>query len=433
MDKFAQQINAAQRGTEALNQGIIESSSLEKSLLVRAFHQLYDALAELRVTHDELSNQKEQLVNYNRRVELECQRYHNLFYFAPEAYFTTDIHGNILDANHAAITLFQVSQSNLVNKSLIDFLPEYQHYIFHTQLRRLPHEKILKDWEIFLCKANGQSFLATISVSIVENVNNQLNLNWIIRDTTFKKQAEEARVIQSQNIQVQEASVLKSQFLAMMSHELRTPMHVILGFAQLLLRQPYQLLAPQLKNMVERIFNNAKHLLALIEDILDFTALESNKLTLNSHEFNLAELVQAVVQQMQHLASRKKLSLIVDIQLEYPITLGDSDRVRQIIVNLVDNAIKFTDKGSVILEVYEEAPLHRIVIVVRDTGIGISQNDIKYIFQEFRQIDQTYSRRHGGTGLGLAIVDKLVKLMQGTIRVESQLGEGSTFRVELPR
>lgn len=435
MDRFARQINAVQRRTETLNQSLAEPSSLQPGLLVQAFNQLHDALEELRVTHNELLNQKEQLAECYQSAELERQRYRDLFNFAPDAYLITDHDGNIIDANRAATNLFQL-QTQLLNtwenKSLIDFVPEHQYYGFQHQLLRLPSEETLKDWEVVFCKQNGEKFPAIISVNTVKNLDDEIHYHWLIHDITARKQAEEVQAIKSENLQLQETARLKSQFMAMMSHELRTPMHIILGFAQLLLRQPVKLLAPQLKNMVERIYNNAKHLLALIEDILDFTALESGKLNLNSQRFNLAELIQKIIQEQQHLASGKQLSLLVDIQLQNPTIIGDSKRVRQILVNLLDNAIKFTDKGSVKLEVYEVCK-ERIEIVVRDTGIGIAQSDIKYIFQEFRQVNQTYSRTHGGTGLGLAIVDKLVKLMNGTISVQSQLGEGSTFRVEIPR
>lgn len=435
MDRFARQINAVQRRTETLNQSLAEPSSLQPGLLVQAFNQLQDALEELRVTHNELRNQKEQLADSYRSAELERQRYRNLFDFAPDAYLITDRDGNIAHANRAAANLFQLpiqSLNNWANKSLIDFLPEHQYHAFQYQLQRLPPEETLKDWEVVFYKQNGQTFPATISVNVVKNLNNEINFHWLIRDISARKQAEEVQAIKSENLQLQETARLKSQFMAMMSHELRTPMHIILGFAQLLLRQPYQLLAPQLKNMVERIYNNAKHLLTLIEDILDFTALESGKLNLNSQQFNLAELIQTVTQELQHLADRKQLPLVVDIQLQNPTIIGDKQRIRQILINLLDNAIKFTDKGSVTLEV-SELPEERIAIVVRDTGIGIATDDIKCIFQEFRQVNQTYCRTHGGTGLGLSIVDKLVKLMNGTISVESQLGSGSTFKVEIPR
>jgi PAS domain S-box-containing protein len=432
MDKFARQVNAVQRRTDTLNRSVCESSSMRPDLLVQAFDQLNGALDELRVTHEELQKQNEQSVDLYRSIESERQHYRNLFEFAPDAYIVTDTNGKIVDVNRAAAKLFQISLNDWTNKSLVDFLPEQKYHIFRSQLLELPQEDISQnsqDWEVDLYKADGTKFCAVISVSTAPHAANRY-WHWLIRDISALKQTEESRTIQSENLQFQETARLKSQFMAMMSHELRTPMHIILGFAQLLLRQPV-FLSPQLKTMVERIVSNAKHLLTLIEDILDFTSLEAGRLSLESKQFNLYELIQATAQSMQPLASQKQLLFKLDIKLPNHTMTGDSKRLRQILVNLLDNAIKFTDKGTVELEAYE-IPTNRVAILVRDTGIGIAQSDIKYIFQEFRQVNQTYSRRHGGTGLGLAIVDKLVKLMQGTVSVESQIGKGSTFRIELP-
>lgn len=183
--------------------------------------------------------------------------------------------------------------------------------------------------------------------------------------------------------------------------------------------------------MVERILSSAKRLLVLIEDILDFSKLEAGRLELNLTEFNLADLVTKTVEELNCLAQQKHLALDVYINLQNPNVINDSDRVRQILVNLLSNAIKFTDIGKVNVEVLEIQ--ERVMLLVKDTGIGISEADLKNIFQEFRQVNQCLTRKHGGTGLGLAIVDQFVRLMQGSITVESKLGEGSTFRVELPR
>lgn len=254
----------------------------------------------------------------------------------------------------------------------------------------------------------------------------------MVRDITARKQAEEQlRAMKLENLQLQEATRLKSQFLAFMSHELRTPMNAILGFSQLLLRHPYNQFPPQARNMVERILSSARRLLVLIEDILDFSKLEAGRLELNLTEFNLADLVTKTVEELNCLAQQKHLALDVYINLQNPNVINDSDRVRQILVNLLSNAIKFTDIGKVNVEVLEIQ--ERVMLLVKDTGIGISEADLKNIFQEFRQVNQCLTRKQGGTGLGLAIVDQLVRLMKGSITVESKLGEGSTFRVELPR
>jgi signal transduction histidine kinase/DNA-binding response OmpR family regulator len=236
--------------------------------------------------------------------------------------------------------------------------------------------------------------------------------------------------IQIQNLRLLEAAQLKSQFLATMSHELRTPMNAIIGFSQLLLRQN-QMPPPQ-ADMVTRILNNGKNLLALINDILDLSKIEAGRLELKPERFRVADLLATTTEELRSLAEQKRLQLTHQARLENPYVVNDSTRLRQIMVNLLSNAIKFTETGRIEIEV-REVSADRIVILVRDTGIGIAQEEIPRIFEEFRQLDQTMSRRHAGTGLGLAITRWLVQMMGGQISVTSQVGQGSTFRVDLPR
>lgn len=238
--------------------------------------------------------------------------------------------------------------------------------------------------------------------------------------------------IQLQNLKLIEASQLKSQFLATMSHELRTPLNAIIGFSQLLIRRNKGSLSSQQVDMVERILNNGKHLLELLNDILDLSKIEAGRLELKPEPLNLIRIVNTTVEELRSLAEEKHLSLQLQIDLQNPQIFNDSNRLRQILSNLLSNAIKFTEKGGVCIEINELKP-EWITITVRDTGIGIAQEKIKQIFEPFRQVDQTTTRKHAGTGLGLAITDSLVQMMQGKISVESYLGEGSVFQVEFPR
>ena len=238
--------------------------------------------------------------------------------------------------------------------------------------------------------------------------------------------------LQLNNLQLLEAARLKSQFLATMSHELRTPMNAVIGFSQLLLRQRQHPLTPEQADMMQRILNNGKHLLALINEILDLSKIEAGRLELKLEAFNLMALVRATADELRSLADEKHLTLNIIDNVQSANVINDSVRLRQILVNLLSNAIKFTEKGSVEVEVREISP-DRLAVTVKDTGIGIAQEELEHIFEEFRQIDQTITRRYAGTGLGLAITKSLVQLMQGTIEVYSQIGQGSTFRIELPR
>ena len=257
-----------------------------------------------------------------------------------------------------------------------------------------------------------------------------------VQNETLARQNHELELtrqqIERQNLQLIEAARLKSQFLAIMSHELRTPMNAVIGFAQVLLRQRSAPLGMQQVDMVQRILTNGKNLLVLINDILDLSKIEASCLDFKLEELNLTALVLTTIAELKPLAEQKQLSLEVHAELGNPIVVNDSIRLRQVLVNLLSNAIKFTESGSVEVRVSEPSPAY-LMLRIKDSGVGISESDIDHIFEEFRQIDQTTTRKHGGTGLGLAITKSLVQMMKGKIKVESKPGQGSTFDVELPR
>jgi signal transduction histidine kinase len=226
------------------------------------------------------------------------------------------------------------------------------------------------------------------------------------------------------------ASQHKSQFLANMSHELRTPLNAILGYAELLVDGIYGQLAEQPRGVLERILNNGKHLLALINDVLDLAKIEAGQLKLTIEDYNLPEVVNSVVIATEPLATSKGLKFTTALQSNMPTAHGDARRISQVLLNLVGNAIKFTDEGEV--EIRATANKGQFVLTVRDTGLGIADADQERIFGEFQQIDSSNTRKQGGTGLGLAISKRMVEMQGGTISVASVLGQGSTFRVVLP-
>ncbi|MDZ8049937.1 MAG: hybrid sensor histidine kinase/response regulator [Aulosira sp. ZfuVER01] len=266
---------------------------------------------------------------------------------------------------------------------------------------------------------------ATLAHQQLEESHEQLNR----KNQELERQRQQ---IHLQNLRLLEASRLKSQFLATISHELRTPMNAIIGFSQILLRPKFGQLTHQQTDMVERILNNGKHLLMLLNEVLDFSKLEAGRFELKPELFDLPKIIEITVAEIRSLAEAKKLSLVVDIDLQNPLVFNDSSRVQQILVNLLSNAIKFTESGNIWIEV-TEIPSNQVAITVRDTGIGIAAHDFKIIFEAFRQVDQSITRKYPGTGLGLAIVDSLVRMMGGRIILKSLLGVGSMFRIELPR
>ena len=238
------------------------------------------------------------------------------------------------------------------------------------------------------------------------------------------------REIADKSEQLALASQHKSQFLANMSHELRTPLNAILGYAELLADGIYGQLSDRPRSILDRIQNNGKHLLALINDVLDVAKIEAGQLTLTLENYTLPEVVQSVVAAMEPLAAEKGLKLMTTLQTDMPIAHGDARRVAQVLLNLVGNAVKFTDAGEV--EIRATADRGQFIMTVRDTGPGIADVDQERIFGEFQQIDNTNTRKQGGTGLGLAISKRMVEMQGGTLSVDSAVGHGATFRVVLP-
>lgn len=225
---------------------------------------------------------------------------------------------------------------------------------------------------------------------------------------------------------------LKSEFLATMSHELRTPMNAIEGFTSIMLSGmggvEYN---PKTARYIERVNANSKRLLALINDFLDLSRIESGRLELADLPFSPRQLAPLWLQEIEVLAQKKNLQLESEVSSELPDTLyGDAEAISKVALNLLSNAIKFTESGSVSLKV--ESDSENWQIAVSDTGIGIPFHAREFIFEEFRQVDQSSKRLYGGTGLGLAISQRFVRSMGGTITVQSEVGEGSTFTVTLP-
>jgi len=216
-----------------------------------------------------------------------------------------------------------------------------------------------------------------------------------------------------------------------MSHELRTPMNAVLGYTRMLLMNVYGELPEKVRDVHGRIDKSGRHLLGLINDVLDFSKIEAGQLALTINPYSIKDVIQAVVTGTQPLATEKKLELRITAPADLPAASGDERRIAQVLLNLVGNAIKFTDAGEVRIDaaVTDSA----FEVAVSDTGPGIAEADQAKIFEEFRQAEgSTSAQRKGGTGLGLAIAKRIVELHGGKIWVESEVGKGSTFRFTLP-
>ena len=258
----------------------------------------------------------------------------------------------------------------------------------------------------------------TLSVSAAQIYNRTENMGTVTVFRDFTREAEVER--------------LKSTFVAIVSHELRTPLNAVLGYAEMFKEAVYGPMNEKQVNMAERIMKNTQRLLGLINDLLDQAQMEAGKLTIHMAPVRPVELLETLHGLMDKSASDKGIRLTSEIDDSLPIALsGDAARLQQILVNLVNNAIKFTDQGSVHVKLFYPSQ-HKWGIEVSDTGHGIPESEVAYIFETFRQVEGTATRVHGGFGLGLSIVKQLVNLMNGEIKVNSIVGEGTAFVITLP-
>lgn len=433
---FAGQIESVHQRSQVLYSNARRMPWQQPRLVVDCLEELRVALAELHDAEEKLRAQNDALLAAQHVIEAERQRYRTLFEFAPDSYFITDLQGTVQEANRAAADLLQVNKADLIGKPLVSFVPTDQRCSFRVMLSQLPVINRVQEWEISLSQP-GQSNQSALKVALtVETGRDQqgepTTLRWLLRDITARKQAEsQMQQVQLQNLELVEAERLKKQFIATISHELRTPLNAILGFSNLMLRQFHHHQDLQLSSMAERIFRNGHQLLLMIEEMLDFSNLKAARMELHPTPFDLNELAATTLAELRPLAACKALELEFRPAQPSLAVVHDPARLRQVLINLLSNAIKFTDTGSITLTV-ERLTQDRISLTVRDTGIGIDLADQSYIFEEFRQVNQSTTRQHQGTGLGLAIVHQLVQLMNGSITVISQPGEGSLFRVELP-
>jgi signal transduction histidine kinase len=236
--------------------------------------------------------------------------------------------------------------------------------------------------------------------------------------------------IQDKNDQLEAANRHKSQFLANVSHELRTPLNSIIGFTRIVLRRSEGKIEPLQKENLQKVLVSSDHLLTLINELLDLAKIEAGRMEAFAETFKLDEIIRVATTTVEPLLRNGNVKLITEIAPDIPPMKTDRDKLKQCVLNLLSNAVKFTEKGEI--KVAAARNNGTVKLTVSDTGIGMNQEALKYIFDEFRQADMSSTRKYGGTGLGLAIVKKFINLMGGEIVVESEVGKGSKFMITLP-
>jgi signal transduction histidine kinase len=236
--------------------------------------------------------------------------------------------------------------------------------------------------------------------------------------------------IQEKNQQLEAASRHKSQFLANMSHELRTPLNAIIGFTRLVLRKTEGQIAPLQTDNLQKVLVSSEHLLKLINGVLDLSKVEAGRMEVFAENFRLEDIIRVATSTVEPMLKDGRVRLVTEVAPEMPTLHTDKEKLKQSLLNLLSNAAKFTEQGQIKVSAWSENGT--LKLVVADTGIGMTPEALKVIFDEFRQADMSTTRKYGGTGLGLALVKKFVELMGGQIAAESETGKGSKFIVTLP-
>jgi len=244
--------------------------------------------------------------------------------------------------------------------------------------------------------------------------------------------AQQNELLRRQAIELEQASALKSQFLANMSHEFRTPLNAMLGYTSMLLQGVAGAVEPAVKRQLARIESNGRHLLTIINEILDISRIEAGRMPLQLSTFRVPDLVGEVKAELEPIILRSKLAITLDLPKDLKPITSDRQKVKQILLNLLTNALKFTHHGGVTIAARLAARDRRLSLSVTDTGIGIAPADQERVFEDFRQLDNSPTRAYGGTGLGLSICRRLAQMLDGEITVQSQVAKGSTFTLTLP-
>ena len=388
---------------------------------------------ELEVHQIELELQNEELLRVQAKLVESEEKYRDLYEFAPIGYLTLESNGEIREANLTAASLFGTERANLMNNRFQAYLDRGSLQAFDAFCRHVM-ESDAKQTEEFRLNGAGRKggvhiWVLTEARAIQDGIRHGFRMA-VIDITERKRMDEELKKRTAELVIAKEAAEAatdtKAAFLANMSHELRTPMNAVIGFTSLLLDEP---MTSEQKEFIEGIREGGEALLAIINDILDFSRMEREK-ELEHQPFSLKQCIDEALDLVVVQASNKCLNLSSTIKYSTPDTIiGDHGRLRQILVNLLANAVKFTDAGdvSLIVSSITDDKGREILFRVTDTGIGIPQDKINEIFEPFNQVEHTISRKREGVGLGLAISRQLVELMGGKIWAESVPGKGSAF------
>ncbi|MBI2266351.1 MAG: response regulator [Armatimonadetes bacterium] len=431
------------KGTEALTRGQVYKfpvsafKSDEIGQVASAFNKMVETLRErdyrLQKNFEELWHKNEEL--YRKEQYLECML---------DPLVVLDRDRRIRDINSAFVQVLGYERADLVGRPFLDLLDEQNRALLEYILvsQQGGHENI----EISVKAADRENlpFLWSYSsavlgsepctVAVLKDIRERKKMERKILEG-IEEMSSQQDALWRLNAELERANKHKSEFLASMSHELRTPLNAVIGFSEVLQDKIFGELSAKQGKYVDNILSSGKHLLGLINDILDLSKVEAGKMVLHPEELSLSGVFEDIERTMRPLCQKKGISFLLNAPIRLPIIVADQSKLKQILLNLVDNALKFTPSGgevTVSARSVGNGQGELIEITVADTGIGIPEDYHERVFQAFQQVDSSYSKQHGGTGLGLAIVKTFVEMHGGKIALQSFPGKGTKFTITLP-
>ena len=392
-------------------------------------------LHELQVYQIELEMQNVELRRSQQELQVSRDKFSDLYNYSPVGYFTIGETGLILEANLTGATLLNVDLARLINRPFSYYVIKEDEDLFYFHRKELFGSGNRQIVELRIKNGNDSFFYAQLE-SVVErdDTGKIKQFKTVVSDISkhqlLEKERKQLLKTLEETLAVAESvSRAKTEFLMMMSHEIRTPLNAILGMAEVVLATD---LDPKQLHCLSVIDRSGKHLLSLVEDILDITHTVTGQVMVENRPVNLQELIRDTIEVHAYNAENKGLVFNFHIDNDIPEQFySDAKRLRQVMLNLVGNAVKFTDKGKLALRVSNHDH-NTLLFSISDTGIGIPETKLKMIFDPFIQVDSSLTRPHGGIGLGLSLCKRLVDAMNGRIWVESELGKGSTFHFSIP-
>ena len=391
-------------------------------------------LHELQVHQIELEMQNEELRESQIALDIVRARYFDLYDLAPIGYLTLNAHGSIQQANLTVANLLGMTRGALLKQPLSKLILKANQDIYYLSHKKLMESGDPQSFDLQIVTSDGVAFWANLVITLSNatshdsdiSLNTEQEIRVVLSDISARKQAEYA--LQEAKLIADKANLAKSEFLSSMSHELRTPLNAILGFAQLIeCAEPPPALKQQ-KN-VEQILKAGWYLLELINEILDLAVIESGKVVLHMERLSLAEVLNDAEAMLEHQAEQRGIHMQFPFNSEVYYVNADRVRIKQVIVNLLSNALKYNKANGAVLVSYVKKSSQRVRICIEDTGEGITADNMAQLFQPFNRLGKESSKEEG-TGIGLVVSKRIVELMGGEIGVESLIGKGSVFWVE---